>query len=306
MSTGQTADYNEIVDVFRRVARWASYPAILGGSVWGVTALGGRVPLPWAIAIVNVAAGLAVVATELAIPYRARWRQSHGGDVQTDLAYLAGSAALVLIATTPLTSGFAAAALWIGRHTHGGLWPRHWPLAAQLTLALLIYELGSYLFHRLSHHSWLWRLHSVHHSVRRLHGLNAIRSHPIDFFFAVATTSGPLLLLGVDEMVFAQVTVFGTVNMWLQHANADMKTGWLDWIFVTPALHRWHHSQVMGEQQRNLGAVLIVWDVAFGTRLLPRDREPPERAGTGHPERYPDTFVAQLAAPFRRRLWSAA
>ena len=166
-----------------------------------------------------------------------------------------------------------------------------------------MYELGSYGLHHLSHHTRLWRLHSVHHSVRRLHGLNSIRSHPIDFLFAVATTSGPLLLLGIDERLFAQVTVLGTVNMWLQHANADLKTGWLDWLFVTPNLHRWHHSRRLHEQQRNLGAILIVWDIVFGTRLAPPDRAPPEDVGPGHAAPYPDTFLAQLAAPFRTALW---
>jgi sterol desaturase/sphingolipid hydroxylase (fatty acid hydroxylase superfamily) len=134
-------------------------------------------------------------------------------------------------------------------------------------------------------------------------------THPIDLFFSVITTSGPLLLLGVDPLVFAQVTVVGTVNMWLQHTNADMKTGWLDWIFVTPRIHRWHHSQRLGEQQKNLGAILIVWDVVFGTRLLPADRAPPEDVGTGHDAgdaAYPDTFLAQMIAPFQAALWRRA
>ena len=183
------------------------------------------------------------------------------------------------------------------------MWPSHWPALAQLALALLVYELGSYSFHRLCHHTRLWRLHSVHHSVLRLHGLNAIRSHPFDLLLAVATTSGPLLLLGVDERLFAQVTVIGTVNMWLQHANADLRTGWLDWVFVTPNIHRWHHSTQMREQQHNLGANLVFWDVVFGTRLAPPDRAPPEQVGTGHDRAYPDGFIGQLLAPFTPALW---
>ena len=291
------------------IARCAAYPLILGGSVLGVTALAARIPLPWAMSVVNVAAGLAIIGAELALPYRRRWRESRG-DVKTDLAYLALTGVALLVAAAPLMSACAAAALWLGERAGGGIWPRHWPGAVQLALAMLVYELGSYVLHRASHHTWLWRLHSVHHSVRRLHGLNAIRSHPIDFFLSVVVTSGPLLLLGVDPLVFAQLTVLGTVNMWLQHTNADMKTGWLDWLFVTPHIHRWHHSQVVGEQQRNLGAILIVWDIVFRTRLAPPDREPPEDVGTGHElagaVAYPDTFLAQLAAPFQRALWKAA
>ena len=290
------------------IARWGAYPLILGGSVAGMTVLARQLPLPAAMAVTNVAAGLAIIGAESALPYRRRWRESHG-DVPTDLGYLAMTGLMLFVATAPLMAACAQAALWFGDRFGGGVWPRHWPIAVQLPLALLIYELGSYAFHRLCHHTWLWRLHSVHHSVRRLHGLNAIRSHPVDLFLAVVTTSGPLLLLGVDPLVFAQVTVLGTVNMWLQHTNADLRTGLLDWIFVTPHIHRWHHSQALAEQQKNLGAILIVWDVVFGTRLAPADRAPPEDVGTGHPRAelaYPDTFAMQMIAPFQRALWTGA
>jgi sterol desaturase/sphingolipid hydroxylase (fatty acid hydroxylase superfamily) len=261
-----------------------------------------RVGAVWATSAVNVAAGLCIVGAELTLTYRPRWRRAQG-DVPTDLCYLVLSAVVALAAAGPLIAALTAAALWLQSQLGGAIWPRHWPAAVQLLLALLIYELGSYGLHHLSHHSRLWRLHSVHHSVRRLHGLNSIRSHPLDFLFAVATTSGPLLLLGVDERLFAQVTVLGTVNMWLQHANADLKTGWLDWVLVTPNLHRWHHSRRLEEQQRNLGAILIVWDVVFGTRLAPADRAPPVDVGPGHHGPYPEGFLAQLAAPFRAALW---
>jgi ornithine lipid hydroxylase len=285
-----------------RLLRRTLYPGILGGSLLAVTLLFDRLGPVWATSLVNVAAGLCIVAAELTLTYRPRWRRGHG-DLPTDLCYLALSAVAALVAAGPLMAGLASLALWLQAQVGSTIWPRHWPAAVQLPLALLVYELGSYGFHHLSHHTRLWRLHSVHHSVRRLYGLNSIRSHPIDFLFAVITTSGPLLLLGIDERLFAQVTVLGTVNMWLQHANADLETGFLDWVFVTPNVHRWHHSRRLDEQQRNLGAVLLVWDVVFGTRLAPPDRAPPEDVGPGHFARYPDTFLAQLAAPFRPALW---
>jgi sterol desaturase/sphingolipid hydroxylase (fatty acid hydroxylase superfamily) len=284
------------------VAKRLIYPGILGGSALGVALLSQRVPVVVAMGVVNVLAGAAILAAEAALPYRRAWQGAHG-DVGTDLGYLVMTGAALLLAGTPLMAAFGAAAAWLARDGGGTLWPAHWPRLLQLALALLVYELGSYSFHRLCHHTRLWRLHSVHHSVLRLHGLNAIRSHPIDLLLAVATTSGPLLLLGVDERLFAQVTVIGTVNMWLQHANADLRTGWLDWVFVTPNIHRWHHSTQMREQQHNLGANLVFWDVVFRTRLAPPDRAPPEQVGTGHDRPYPESFLGQLLAPFTAALW---
>lgn len=287
----------------RRAARLAIYPAILGGSVLSVVLLSGRLGPVWAMNTVNAAAAAVIVAAERVLPYRRRWGESRG-DLGTDLAYAALSVVGLLLAT-PLIAAFAAAAMWLAGVAGVELWPTRWPLAAQLPLALLLYELGSYGFHHLSHHTRLWRLHAVHHSSRRLYWFNSLRSHPIDYVLAVATTSGPLLLLGAGAELFALVTVFGVVNMWLQHANIDARTGVLDWIFVTPRIHRWHHSQAMREQQCNLGAILIVWDVVFGSRLAPADREPPEDVGPGVAA-YPDTFLAQLASPFRRRMWRGA
>ena len=190
------------------LARRLVYPGILGGSALGVALLSERVAVVVAMGVVNVLAGAAILAVEAALPYRRVWQGVHG-DVKTDLGYLAMTGVALVLAGTPLMAAFGAAAAWLGQQGGGALWPSHWPRLLQLPLALLVYELGSYSFHRLCHHSRLWRLHSVHHSVRRLHGLNAIRSHPFDLLLAVATTSGPLLLLGVDERLFAQVTVIG-------------------------------------------------------------------------------------------------
>lgn len=251
--------------------------------------------------LVNGIAGLLLIPLERLIPYQASWQRSRG-DVPTDIAYLMISSGLTLVLASPLLAAVSSAALWLAQQSDFGLWPRQWPFMLQLGLALVIYELGSWSLHKVSHATALFRLHSVHHSVRRLMWFNSVRAHPLDFLLSVTATSGPLLLLGIPPEVFAVVTVLGTVNMWLQHANIDVRTGWLDWLFVTPHIHRWHHSQDAGEQGRNLGAITLVWDLVFGTRYCPTGRMPPADVGPGVAH-FPDTFVPQLLAPWRRALW---
>ena len=52
---------------------------------------------------------------------------------------------------------------------------------------------------------------------------------------------------------------------------------------------------------------LILWDVIFGTRYLPEDREPPEEIGIQALPRFPMGFWANLASPFVwRRLTAEA
>ena len=283
----------------RRLAQWLAFPGILAGSL-ALTALLVSVLSPeWAIALVNVTAAAAIVVAERVLPYRASWAKSTG-DRAVDIQYLGLNLAGAAV-SVPVLAWMAEFALWIRDQAGGQLWPTEWPILVQVPLALIVFELGAYLFHSLSHRTWLWRFHAVHHSVDRLYWLNGLRIHPIDYVLTIVPTSGPLLILGIGDDVFAFVTVLGVVNALLQHSNIDTDTGFLDWVFVTPAIHRWHHSTEWNQQRCNLGAVLVVWDVVFRTRLAP-DRPPPVVLGTGHPG-YPRGFVAQLRSPWRRCLW---
>ena len=180
------------------------------------------------------------------------------------------------------------------------LWPSTWPWVAQLALALLLAELGEYGFHRAMHEvPWLWRLHATHHSAPRLYWLNAARFHPIDLLVVTVLKGIPLVLLGAPLAVFALVNLFSAIHGAYQHANLPVRLGPLNWIFSLTELHRWHHSMRMHEANHNYGGNLIVWDVVFGTRWLPVDRDPPEAIGIEALPRFPMGFFANLLVPFR-------
>jgi sterol desaturase/sphingolipid hydroxylase (fatty acid hydroxylase superfamily) len=181
------------------------------------------------------------------------------------------------------------------------LWPAGAPLVAQIFLAILIAELGHYWFHRVSHERPLvWRLHATHHSSKRLYWGNATRFHPFDLFALISLQSVPLLLLGIPESTFLGYSLFASVYGQLQHANIRLSTPrWLDWVFSSPGLHRWHHSPDPGEGNHNYGAILSSWDLVFGTFFRPCERTFGGKVGlSGLPE-FPTRYVAQLASPFR-------
>jgi sterol desaturase/sphingolipid hydroxylase (fatty acid hydroxylase superfamily) len=79
----------------------------------------------------------------------------------------------------------------------------------------------------------------------------------------------------------------------------DVRLGPLNWIFSGPDLHRWHHSSVIEESNKNYGATLIFWDILFGTRFLPKDRRTPAILGIPQIPTFPKTFLGQLWVPFR-------
>lgn len=62
-----------------------------------------------------------------------------------------------------------------------------------------------------------------------------------------------------------------------------MFIGPLCWAFSIVDLHRWHHSRETWQSNNNYGNNLIVYDVLFGTRDLPKD-EPITTIGLINPD----------------------
>ena len=285
---------------------------ILGLGAWAVGAA--RLDLAGHLGVSAPAAdGLLLFATVLAVypaiallerlvPADPDWNRPHG-DVATDAVHLLLSGTLAqavfqaTLGVAALHAGTALAARW-----GLALWPASAPLAAQLFLAVLVAELGHYAFHRLSHeHALVWRLHAVHHSARRLYWLNATRFHWLDVFALIALQSTPLLLLGAGREALLAYTLFAATYGQVQHMNVRVRPSMLDRLFSTPTLHRWHHSIDPREGNTNYGAILIVWDLVFGTYRRPARPFDATLGVADHPD-FPEGWLAQQLSPLRRRV----
>jgi sterol desaturase/sphingolipid hydroxylase (fatty acid hydroxylase superfamily) len=295
----------------RRAVPWLLFPLVVTAMLAYALAtpsldFAGRLGLPGAAnaafrplsAIVLFYTLIAVL--ERAFPYRREWNRSHG-DVLTDVCHLlfTGQAAQGLVFA--LASGPLIALSGVVAASFGApLWPSSAPLLVQLALALLLGELGHYAFHRLSHENpWVWRLHAAHHSAPRLYWLNATRFHVLDLFLLISFESLPLALLGAGADVLGPYLVFRAVYGQVQHCNVDMRTPrWLDWLWSSPGVHRWHHSTVSREGNHNYGAVLNVWDHVFRSYLRP-DAPFAGPVGIGQLPRFPASYLGQQLAPFR-------
>ena len=242
-----------------------------------------------------------VIAGERFYPYVSDWNRSHD-DVATDLAWggtgIATGAAFSTFALG--VGGFLGSQLsgWFG----SPLWPTEWPLVAQLVLALVVVEFFHYWLHRWQHEwDWLWRFHATHHSAPRLYWLNAVRFHFVDTGLINVGFTLPLVALGAPPEIFTLWVVTASVHGICQHANMQMRIGPLNWVFSMAELHRWHHSRLVRESNTNYGQNLILWDIVFGTRFLPRDREPPADIGIAELDAFPMTWWQQLISPLTWR-----
>lgn len=281
------------------VARTA-FPGAILASMGGAIALMNRGDPPEAVTgWVILSVYLLIALLERLFPLHREWSRSHG-DVRTDIS-LAVTNGIVNIGAQPLIlAGAVGVAAWTSANYGATLWPNAWPLALQLIPALIVAELVEYTCHRAMHEvPWLWRFHAPHHSATRLYWLNALRFHPTDILLVGPGKLLPLLALGADGRVLGLVLIFSAVHGVFQHANLPCRLGPLNWIFSMAELHRWHHSPIAHEANHNYGGNLIFWDIVFGTRWLPKDRQPPVRTGIEDLPNFPRGYRPLMAAPFR-------
>ena len=151
-----------------------------------------------------------------------------------------------------------------------GLLNRSWlPFAVRCVIAILALDLVRYSTHRLSHSvGALWRFHQVHHSDPDFDISTALRVHPIE---VVLTQGAYLLTVAVlaPPVVAVLIAELGSIlQSFFSHANASLPR-WVEKplraVFVTPDMHRIHHSEEVAEQYKNLSDIFPWWDHLFGT-----------------------------------------
>lgn len=277
--------------------RVISYPGIMitGFVVFAVLARA-DVPLTLSSYLPAVLAAVLITLHETVLPHRDDWKPSLG-EVANDAAFLVAVQVLLpyllSLATVLWLAGTAEANGWGATE----LWPNELPIAIQALLVLLGADFLRYWMHRAFHRfTPLWQIHAVHHSPHRLYWLNVGRFHPIEKAIQYLADSLPFILVGVSEPVLAIYFVFFSINGFFQHSNCSVRLGPLNYIVSGPELHRWHHSRLTKESDTNFGNNLIVWDLLFGTRFLPANREVDELGLQN--KTYPLGFLAQLKSPF--------
>ena len=244
-----------------------------------------------------------VCGLERVLPHDARWN-GVGPDTATDLT---SAAIIVAIVDPALKFGgpVLAVAMWqlFGWSTPLGDWLSTQPFVPQFLALIALSELGRYWAHRWHHtHRWLWKLHALHHGSERLYALNNFRFHPLNYVNNFFLGVFPLMLLGVPPEVMLGYLALSQPVLMLQHANLDLRSGWLNYVFSTNEVHRWHHSAVPAEANQNYGYALVLWDHVFRTFHYMPSGNVPRQIGlfaesSGYPAR--GGYLAQVADAFR-------
>jgi sterol desaturase/sphingolipid hydroxylase (fatty acid hydroxylase superfamily) len=253
------------------------------------------------------AVGLPILARALIVlersgRIRATTNPSHRS-LRTDLGYLLLAPLTELLSKILTTLAIAACALLASDHVGPELLRGFGPVVKQprwlMVLEMLVLsDFIYYWTHRLAHtHPVLWRFHAVHHSTRHLRWTSAWRAHPAEVYLHLLTVV-PLFLLGFPVDALAPLSPFIALYALLIHSNVNVSVRRLSYVVNSPRYHGWHHALDAKEGGTNFAGFFPLFDALFGTYLLP-DHLPRDH-GIDDPA-MPDTGLAQLKYPFRRR-----
>ena len=277
----------QVANPARALIRWGLYPALW---IWVAGCIAYALIHPEALQSVLALKAVVMVGLLLTLewrfPYEHRWRMTWRHLLQRDLIFIVINGATLAL----LSYGLIALAIDVSEDTVGLITGQ--PLWLQVVVGLLVFEALQYTLHRYMHLSrgpltnFLWRTHSIHHLPQQLYVVMHAVFHPFNAIIVrVGTHLLPVWLLGYDPLavfVYGSIIAFhGTVS----HLNLDMRMGWLNYLFIGPELHRYHHS-ASGYEAQNYGAVLSIFDVCFGT-LHYRPGVPPEDLGLTEQDGYP-------------------
>ena len=212
-------------------------------------------------------------------------------------------ATLIVFVVVPVTA--TVAAMWAETNQFGLF---HWlsvPVWAQWIIGIAFLDFVIWGQHLVTHKvPVLWRIHRVHHTDEDLDASSAIRFHPVEIILSIFVKSAAVVLIGAPAIVVVVFEALVNGSALFNHANLKLPAR-LDrairLVFVTPDMHRVHHSVYNQETDSNYGFALSIWDRLFRTYVPePRDGHDDMRVGLIEwQDGAPTKLMWSLALPFR-------
>jgi len=180
-----------------------------------------------------------------------------------------------------------------------------WPSWIEVLTGIIIIDFSvGYLSHR-TMHMWppMWRFHQIHHSDPFVDVTTTYRTHPVEtvwrFLFAIV----PIWLLGIPAEAVVIQRLLQATNGVIEHANINL---WapldrvLSLVWVTPNVHKIHHSRKVAEANSNYANLVTLYDRLLGT-YTPAERAAAVKYGLddADPSKL-GSLPALLSMPFQR------
>jgi sterol desaturase/sphingolipid hydroxylase (fatty acid hydroxylase superfamily) len=217
------------------------------------------------VRLLPVLTALAIASfVEVLVPLRRQSRRRNGR-LATNLWLLA----ITLSLATLLNLALALGAAYVGQSGLGLLQLLGLGAIASFIIALVALDGATYLAHRLLHQiPLLWRVHVVHHIDAAVDATTAFRQHPIEGVVRFGFIAVTALALGAPPVAIAVYRLLGALNSVLEHANIRVPPALdraLVWLWVTPDMHKVHHSRDRVETDSNYANLFSFFDRVFRT-----------------------------------------
>lgn len=144
------------------------------------------------------------------------------------------------------------------------------PMAVRIVAGIVVLDFSAgYLAHRALHmFPILWRFHRVHHSDAFVDVTTTYRTHPVETVWRFLFVIVPVWMFGIPALAVVIQRLVSATNGILEHGNIRL---WrrldrvLSLVWVTPNVHKIHHSRDLAETNSNYGNVLTIYDRILGT-----------------------------------------
>ena len=134
----------------------------------------------------------------------------------------------------------------------------------QLVLGIVGLDLFAYFAHVTMHKlGWMWLFHRMHHCDATVDVTTAFREHPGETLWRVGWHIAGVFAFGTPAWVLVTYLTLSALNAQLEHANIRLPERldwWLRLLFVTPNMHKMHHSRHQPETDSNYSNLLSIWD----------------------------------------------
>jgi sterol desaturase/sphingolipid hydroxylase (fatty acid hydroxylase superfamily) len=143
------------------------------------------------------------------------------------------------------------------------------PYYIKFPLEFILIDCFMYWWHRLNHViPFLWRFHSFHHKDQQMNSTSALRFHTGELFLSVLVRLLVFPLVGIDPILLIIYSTILFAGIVIHHSNIKISENsdlWFRKVFVSPRMHRIHHSNIRRETDSNYSSVFPYWDKIFKT-----------------------------------------
>lgn len=177
---------------------------------------------------------------------------------------------LLILVNLVFTSVTFAVAGWVDNQQIGLFNLIELPRWGEAVMMIILLDLtAGYLSHLVFHkYALLWHWHVVHHSDDLVDVTTTFRQHPVESTIRILFLLAGLVVFGVPLGVLLIYLALSTLHAQIEHANIRIPASLdriLQYVLVTPNMHKVHHSKHQHETDSNYGNILSVWDRIFGT-----------------------------------------